>query len=160
MATGLGALPFFLIGEFADRWAVALWGLASGIMITASLFGLISEGLASGSISAVAIGAVAGILLIVGPRRLIDGYDIEPEVYERADVEKLLLILGVLTIHSFPEGVAVGVSFADLGLSGGALVGGVTVPVLAVFMTIAISIHDIPEGVAVSIPLRSMSVDN
>jgi ZIP family zinc transporter len=38
------------------------------------------------------------------------------------------------------------------------VVGGLTLPVLAVFMTVAISIHNVPEGVAISIPLRSMDV--
>lgn len=35
------------------------------------------------------------------------------------DLRKLVLILGILTVHSFPEGVAIGVSFADLGLGTG-----------------------------------------
>jgi ZIP family zinc transporter len=158
LATGLGALPFFLFEEFADRWTVALWGLASGIMITASFLGLISEGLANGTLAEVAIGGLAGAALVVLAHRVIDDYDVEPKVYEQADVEKLLLILGVLTVHSFPEGVAVGVAFADLGLEGGISIAGTLVPVLAVFMTIAISIHNVPEGVAVSIPLHSMGV--
>ncbi len=45
VATGLGAIPFFFIDEFSDRWNVALWGIAPGIMVAASLFGLIGEGL-------------------------------------------------------------------------------------------------------------------
>jgi ZIP family zinc transporter len=69
-----------------------------------------------------------------------------------------VLILGILTVHSFPEGIAVGVSFADLGLEGGVGILGFTVPVLAIFMTIAISIHNVPEGTAISIPLKSMGV--
>jgi len=84
--------------------------------------------------------------------------EIDPREYEEADFKKLVLILGVLTVHSFPEGVAVGVSFADLGLSGGTELFGFTVPLLAVFMTVAISIHNIPEGTAISIPLRAMGV--
>jgi ZIP family zinc transporter len=52
------------------------------------------------------------------------------------------------------------VSFADLGIAGGTEVFGVAVPLLAVFMTVAISIHNVPEGVAISIPLRSMGVPN
>jgi len=74
-----------------------------------------------------------------------------------------VLILGILTVHSFPEGVAVGVSFAELGLADVAsgetvTVADLTLLVLAVFMTVAISIHNVPEGIAVSIPLRSMGV--
>jgi ZIP family zinc transporter len=82
--------------------------------------------------------------------------DVDPREYAEADYRKLLLILGILTVHSFPEGVAVGVSFADLGLSGGVPVFGFAVPLLAVFMTLAIAVHNVPEGVAVSIPLRSL----
>ncbi|ELY52529.1 zinc/iron permease [Natronolimnohabitans innermongolicus JCM 12255] len=71
-----------------------------------------------------------------------------------------MLILGVLTVHSFPEGVAIGVSFADLGLEGGTELLGFTVPLLAIFMTVAISIHNVPEGTAIAIPLSSMGVSD
>jgi ZIP family zinc transporter len=95
---------------------------------------------------------------VVVAHDLIVDSEIDPREYEEADFKKLVLILGVLTVHSFPEGVAVGVSFAELGLEGGIGLAGFTVPLLAVFMTIAISIHNVPEGVAISIPLRAMNV--
>jgi len=67
-----------------------------------------------------------------------------------------VLILGVLTVHSFPEGVAIGVAFAEMGLSGGIPFLGFAVPSLAILMTVSISIHNIPEGIAISIPFRAM----
>ncbi|QGN07410.1 ZIP family metal transporter [Halorhabdus sp. CBA1104] len=161
LATGLGAIPFFLVDDISDRWYVGLWGLASGIMLAASLFGLIMEGLsAGGTLIEVAVGMLAGVLLVIVAHRVLDDTDFDPKEYAEADFKKLVLILGILTVHSFPEGVAVGVSFAELGLDGaqGPLLFGATVPILAIFMTIAISIHNIPEGVAISIPLRSMGI--
>jgi ZIP family zinc transporter len=163
LATGLGALPFFLVDDVSDRWNVALWGLASGIMVSASVFGLVVEGLsAADSPLELVPGLVAGVVLVVVAHEVIEGYEVHPKRYEEADFRKLLLILGVLTVHSFPEGVAVGVSFADLGLeaAAGTTLGlfGFVVPVLAVFMTVAISIHNVPEGVAISIPLRTLGV--
>ena len=162
LATGFGALPFFFVSDVSDRWNVVLWGVASGIMVSASVFGLVFEGLAEAASPLELVpGLVAGVVLVVVAHEVIEGYDVHPEVYEEADFRKLLLILGVLTVHSFPEGVAVGVSFADLGLGGSATavgVFGVTVPLLAVFMTVAISIHNVPEGVAISIPLRTLGV--
>jgi ZIP family zinc transporter len=67
LATGLGAIPFFLVDDLSDRWNVILWGLASGIMVSASVFGLLFEGLQSqqGSLVRVGIGVVAGVLLVV-----------------------------------------------------------------------------------------------
>ena len=62
--------------------------------------------------------AGAGVLLVIGGHRIIDGFDHSPKKYEQADFKKLVLILGVLTVHSFPEGVAIGVSFGELGLAG------------------------------------------
>ncbi len=173
LATGLGAIPFFFVEEFSDRWNVALWGTASGIMVSASLFGLFNEGLTytTGVPTMLLGGILAGVVLVELSDRLLDGVDIggdepvddgtrraetdgagvdesrlEAEAFAEGDPKKLLLILGILTVHSFPEGVAVGVSFAELGLGGGVPVFGFAVPVLAVFMTVAISIHNVPEG--------------
>jgi ZIP family zinc transporter len=174
LATGLGAIPFFFVDDVSDRVNVVLWGLASGIMVSASVFGLVLEGLAEadpwGSVLALglprwtalatplAVGLLAGVLLVVVAHDVIEGYEVTPRQYEEADFRKLLLVLGVLTVHSFPEGVAVGVSFAELNLEGGVSILGFAVPLLAVFMTVAISIHNVPEGLAISIPLQSMGV--
>jgi ZIP family zinc transporter len=158
LATGLGALPFFFFDSISDRRSVLLWGLSSGIMVSASLFGLIGEGLAEGTPAEIAIGMAAGVVLVVVAHDILLDADLDPREYEEADFTKLVLILGVLTVHSFPEGVAVGVSFADLGLEGGTTFLGFTIPVLAIFMTVAISIHNVPEGTAISIPLKSMGV--
>ncbi|EMA65764.1 zinc/iron permease [Halorubrum aidingense JCM 13560] len=158
LATGIGALPFFFFDSISDRGNVALWGFASGIMVSASLFGLVEEGLSEGSIWQIGVGMLAGVVLVVLAHEVLMDADVDPREYEEADFKKLLLILGVLTVHSFPEGIAVGVSFADLGLEGGTQLFGFTVPLLAVFMTVAISIHNVPEGTAISIPLRAMGV--
>lgn len=158
LATGLGALPFFLFDSISDRQSVLMWGFSSGIMVTASVFGLVKEGLAEGTPVGIAAGALAGVALVVIAHGYLADTDIDPQEYEEADFRKLVLILGILTVHSFPEGIAIGVSFADLGLEGGVGILGFTVPVLAVFMTVAISIHNVPEGTAISIPLRSIGV--
>ncbi|KAB7516428.1 ZIP family metal transporter [Halosegnis rubeus] len=152
VATGLGALPFFLVGEVSRRLNVALWGVASGIMLTASALGLVPEGLAHGEVTTVVVGLLVGVALVALAHRLLDDHEFDPGEYETADVRQLALILGVLTVHSFPEGIAIGVSFAALNLDAG------VVPPLAVAMTVAISVHNIPEGVAISIPLREMGV--
>jgi ZIP family zinc transporter len=158
LATGLGALPFFFFEEISDRWNVVLWGFASGIMVAASLFGLIFEGLSEGTPLEILVGMGVGVALVVVAHEVLVDADIDARDYEEATFKKLVLILGVLTVHSFPEGVAVGVSFADLNLGVGPAVFGFTIPVLAVFMTVAISIHNVPEGTAIAIPLRSMGV--
>lgn len=173
LATGLGAFPFFVVDDVSDAWNVVLWGLASGIMLSASVFGLIFEGLAeaqpwtvpgvalsepAGRAVPLGIGLLAGVVLVVVAHDVIEGTDIDPRQYEEVGFKKLVLVLGILTVHSFPEGVAIGVSFAELGFEGGVRILGLSVPLLAVFMTVAISIHNVPEGLAISIPLQAMGV--
>ena len=168
LATGLGTVPFFFVKEFSKRFLVGMWGLASGIMLSASFLGLIPEGLTAAKeyplfdsiYLAVGIGIVLGILLVVVARRVVDEVDIDPGTFEERDFKKMLLILGVLTVHSFPEGVAIGVSFAELGFGSGIPILGLAVPSIAITMTIAISIHNIPEGVAISIPFKASGVSN
>ncbi|MDY6771641.1 MAG: ZIP family metal transporter [Candidatus Nanohaloarchaea archaeon] len=159
IATGIGALPFFLVDELNLRWEVGLWGLASGIMVSASVFGLLREGLReAGSGFLLGSGILTGVFLVLAAEKIVHSHEVDPREFEQADFNKLLIILGILTVHSFPEGVAVGVSFAEMGLTGGLPLFGLAVPVLGVVMTVAIAIHNIPEGTAISIPLRSMGV--
>jgi len=168
LATGLGTIPFFFVKDFSERYLVGMWGLASGIMLSASFLGLIPEGLKAAQqypfynsvYLAVGIGLLAGVLLVVGARRLVDDIDLDPGTFEEAGFKKMILILGVLTIHSFPEGVAIGVAFAELGLGSGVPILGFAVPAIAITMTIAISIHNIPEGIAISIPFKANGVGN
>lgn len=168
LATGLGTLPFFFIKEFSDKLLVGLWGLASGIMLSASFLGLIPEGLIAAQkypfynsqYLAVSAGLLVGAALVIFARRWIDETELDPGTFEEADYKKMLLILGILTVHSFPEGVAIGVAFAELGLGGGIPIFGVAIPAIAITMTIAISIHNIPEGIAISIPFKASGVSN
>ncbi len=166
LATGLGVFPFFFVKEFSKKRLVILWGLASGIMLSASFLGLIPEGLNAAKdyplygseYLAVGLGLLTGILLVIGAQRLIDEVELDPGTFEEADFKKMVLILGILTVHSFPEGIAIGVSFAELGLGGSGLWLGI--PAIAITMTIAISIHNIPEGVAIAIPFKANGVSN
>lgn len=168
LATGIGAIPFFFIKEFSKKILVGLWGLASGIMLSASFLGLIPEGLTAAQkyplynseYFAVGLGLLLGGLLVIGARRAVDDIDLDPGTFEEADYKKMVLILGVLTIHSFPEGVAIGVAFAEMGLESGIPIFGLAVPAIAITMTIAISIHNIPEGIAISIPFKASGVSN
>jgi len=168
LATGLGTLPFFFVKDFSARWLVGMWGVASGIMLSASFLGLIPEGLNAAKkypilgseYLAVIIGLLIGVLLVVVARRIVEGIELDPGTFEEADFKKMVLILGVLTVHSFPEGVAIGVAFAEIGLGGGIPILGFAIPAIAITMTIAISIHNIPEGVAISIPFKASGVSN
>lgn len=168
LATGLGTIPFFFVKEFSKKWLVSLWGLASGIMLSASFLGLLPEGLAAAqkyplfnsAYLAVGIGLAFGVALVVVARRVVDDAEIDPGTFEEGDFKKMILILGVLTVHSFPEGVAIGVSFAEMGLGSGIPILGLAVPAIAITMTIAISIHNIPEGIAISIPFKASGVGN
>lgn len=158
LATGLGAAPFFIVDDISDRWKTALWGLAGGIMVAASLFGLLFEARAYGTLVEIAIGVSIGVLLVIVADRVLEDAHVDPKDYKEADFKKLILILGVLTVHSFPEGVAVGVAFAELNLGVGMALWGFTLPVLGIFMTIAIAIHNIPEGLSISIALKNLGV--
>ena len=140
LATGLGALPFVFMKDLTRRWLGASNALAAGLMLAAS-FGLVYEGVDYGLVRTLA-GALTGLAFIVLVRRLLRR-DEHPAVFAQMndmDARKALLIVGVMTMHSFTEGVGVGVSFG----------GGIE---LGLFITLAIAVHNIPEGLAISLVL-------
>jgi zinc transporter ZupT len=147
LSTGLGAVPFFFFHEINRHWLGAANAIAAGLMFGASL-GLVWEGI-DYDMMRVAVGVVFGLVLIVVARRLIG--DREEEFHlgavEGADAIKMLLIVGVMTVHSFAEGIGVGVSYGDGGSFG-------------VFISFAIAVHNIPEGLAISLVLIPRGVSS
>ncbi|XP_031112622.1 putative zinc transporter At3g08650 [Ipomoea triloba] len=145
-ATGLGAVPFFFV-DLDPQWSGICNGMAGGVMLAAS-FDLIQEGQDHGSGSWVVFGILAGGIFISLCKKFLDHYgEVSMLDIKGADAAKAVLVVGIMTLHSFGEGAGVGVSFAgSKGLSQGVLV------------TLAIAVHNIPEGLAVSMVLASKGV--
>lgn len=133
LATGLGVIPVSLIEENATQAKAWASGLAAGMMVWASLATIITEGMALSPYSCLA-GAALGAAFLIGMSRVVP-----PDEEHRGG----LLLWFVMLIHSFPEGLAIGVGFAtgDLGFG--------------ILLALVISVHNIPEGVAISLAMRS-----
>src|SRR6476469_7999024 len=71
LATGIGAIPVFLLGDRAVALRPALWGFAAGAMGVASLLGLLLPALDAGSAVSVAVGLALGIAFVVAGRRFL-----------------------------------------------------------------------------------------
>ena len=140
VATGLGALPFVFVKSMTRRWLGISNAVASGLMLAAS-FGLVYEGVRYG-VAQTVVGVLIGLAAIVLARNLLSdrGGAVAFSEMGAFDARKALLIVGVMTAHSFSEGVGVGVSFG-----GGQALG--------LFITVAIAVHNIPEGLAISLVL-------
>lgn len=145
LCTGLGALPFLFVKQIDNRLLGIGNALAAGLMLGASI-GLIVEGATLESteqpILRLFIGVVLGLVLINLAHRLLRNRDAEFHIgqVQGADALQMLMIVGVMTVHSFAEGIGVGVSWGD-GDSFGTLI------------SAAIAIHNIPEGLAISLVL-------
>lgn len=146
LATGLGALPFLFMSSVSPRAVAYSNAIAAGLMLGAS-FGLVAEGTQYGRLETLG-GCFLGVVFILITQRLLSGYDENELVFQSVRGEgarRMLIMVVVMTVHSFSEGVAVGVSFG----------GGVT---LATLITVAIAVHNIPEGVAITAVMRPQGV--
>ena len=147
LATGLGALPLLLTHAAGGRTLGLANAAASGVMVAASV-SLVLEGYDRSGSRTVG-GFVAGALFVLGISRVLHAPHHAHDFgsLRGEDAVKALLIVGVMTVHSFAEGVGIGAAFG----------GGET---LGVLITIAIAVHNIPEGLAISLVLvpRGVSV--
>ena len=147
--TGLGSIPFFLLpkGEkLAPLYAGLANAIACGVMLAAS-FDMVHEGQPHGP-GLVVFGLFCGATFIAFLQKILRAHeDVSFANLVGADARKTLLVVGIMTAHSFGEGSGVGVSFSGVhGWAQGCLV------------TFAIGVHNIPEGLAVSTVLASKGV--
>lgn len=137
ITTGLGALPFFFIKDISPSLLGKSNAAASGLMLAAS-FSLIMEGYKVSEWMTIG-GMAAGVILVLVAHKGMDNMgDVGVQDLIGGNKKRMFMFLGIMTVHSFAEGVSVGVSFASTMEFG-------------VFIAIAIAIHNIPEGLAISL---------
>ena len=97
-----------------------------------------------------AIGAGLGLLFILGTKGILDKYeDLKVGGMDVIDSRKALLVFFVMTLHSFSEGVGIGVSF-----------GGTHGSELGMFISASLAVHNVPEGLAIAVVLLPRGTSN
>ncbi|MFP4323955.1 MAG: ZIP family metal transporter [Anaerolineales bacterium] len=145
IATGFGALPFLFVRRIGTRWLAIGNALAAGLMLGASI-GLVIEGVTLEAVDQPAlrlvIGMAIGVALVAAAQTLLEDRDEDFSIgrVQGANAVQMLMIVGIMTAHSFAEGIGVGVSYGDGDAFGQ-------------FISLAIAIHNIPEGLAISLIL-------
>lgn len=142
LATGVGSLPVFLLTRPSEKVMDTLLGFAAGVMLAVTAFGLLVPAIDEGGIWV----ALGGLALGVGSLVLMDRsiphmHFISGLEGPRSNLRRIWLLILAITIHNFPEGLAVGVSFGTEEIGAG------------VVLALAIGLQNMPEGLAVALPL-------
>ncbi|MFN6567844.1 ZIP family metal transporter [Dendronalium sp. ChiSLP03b] len=152
LATVIGALPILLPINLTQRIQGIMLGFGGGVMLAATSFSLIVPGteaaVAQGqSQASAALIIVAGVLL--GGVFLQLAHRFMPhehffkgkENVTHNNLKRIWLFIAAITIHNFPEGLAVGVNFGNNNIADG-------IPV-----ALGIGLQNIPEGLVVALSL-------
>jgi ZIP family zinc transporter len=156
LMTGLGALPVLFVRKLRQATEDALLGFAAGVMLAASFFSLIVPGLnyardilrvdrptaAAVVLAAVLLGAAALFMVnhVVPHEHFVSGR----QGSQRIKAQRIWLFIIAITLHNFPEGLAVGAGFG-----GGDLAAGTK-------LAIAIGLQNAPEGLSVAVALVAL----
>ncbi len=152
LMTGVGALPVLVGRRVSARASDAMLGFAAGVMLSASYFSLILPGIDAAELvygstlvaAFVAAGGIAlGALFVAGLNEALphEHFVAGREGRDTAALGRIWLFVIAITIHNFPEGLAVGVGFG-----GGDIRNGMS-------LATGIGLQNAPEGLAVALAL-------
>lgn len=157
--TALGAASVFFTKEVSKKLLDWMLGFAAGVMIAASYWSLLAPSIemSKGQGLPMWVPPAVGFLLGGVVLRLIDrvlphlhlGYPMREAEGIKTSWQRSVLLVTAITLHNFPEGLAVGVAFgaAAVGMPQASLGG-------AIALALGIGIQNFPEGIAVAMPLR------
>lgn len=148
LATVLGALPAVFMKEISFRTVNFMMGMAAGIMLAATAYSLVEPGVEFGNalwpgfgVYVVVAGIMLGAWFLDWAERTVPHDVFEGDAEISSALRKVWIFVVAITIHNFPEGLSVGVSFGGGDWNNGTL------------LAIAIGAQNIPEGMAVALPL-------
>lgn len=154
-STVFGAVLGFVFGSLPHRVGDIILAFGAGVMLSASILGLILPSLECAGGSALVI-TVTGVLLggviidlmdKLTPR--LEGYIIKTESDdpdEKKRRQRVLLFILAIAIHNIPEGLASGVAFGAGDLGG------------ALTVAVSIALQNIPEGMVMISPMLSVGI--
>ena len=143
--TTMGGLLGIFIKKNSNKFLSFILAFASGLMMAVICFDLIPESLEITNITYSLLGIIIGIIVMFFCDLLVEkkfNKNIELKENKNSLLKTGLIVSIGLTIHNFPEGLAIGSGFeasTKLGLG----------------LAIAICMHDIPEGLLMSIPMKN-----
>jgi ZIP family zinc transporter len=148
--TGIGALPILFAKDVSERLLAAFLGFSAGVMLAATAFSLIVPGIEIGDEM---FGQGTGIYVVVGgiflgalflavlDHSLPHVHPVLGSEGPKSNLRRVWLLIIAITLHNFPEGLAVGVGFGAGHLGE------------AIALMMAIGLQNMPEGLAVALPL-------
>jgi len=142
LATGAGALPVLFTRKVSDKLLDVMLGFSAGVMLAATFFSLLVPAIDLGGIWVAVFGIMFGAITLHLVDRFIPHF--HPALGAEGPSSRLSrvwLFALAITIHNFPEGLAVGVSFGSRDVAAGLVV------------ATAIGLQNMPEGLAVALPL-------
>ncbi len=153
-ATIFGALLGFVFKNISHKFSDIVLGFAAGVMLAASVLGLILPSLEYGGKFGI-ITTVAGIFTGAFCLSLID--KLVPHLHKfmgegeeahgnNASIDKVLLFVLAIAIHNLPEGIAAGVGFGSGNTSDALLIAG------------GIALQNIPEGMVIIGPMLAAGI--
>ncbi|MEM3381672.1 MAG: ZIP family metal transporter [Candidatus Bathyarchaeia archaeon] len=142
LATGAGALPVLFTKKVSDKLLDVMLGFSAGVMLAATFFSLIIPTIELSGVWVAVLGIVFGaVTLHLIDRSIPHFHPILGLEGPPSRLSGVWLFALAITIHNFPEGLAVGVSFGIRDVAAGIVV------------ATAIGLQNMPEGLAVALPL-------
>ncbi|MBO4989144.1 MAG: ZIP family metal transporter [Clostridia bacterium] len=142
--TALGGFFVFFSKRFSEKLMTFLTAVSAGIMIAASFFSLLLPALSYEAPIPIGVVVFLGFLIGGGMIPLVDLF--LGRLFRGRETSSMLLV-GSVTLHNIPEGMAIGVA---LGASGGyaSFIAGFS-------LALGIGIQNFPEGLCVAMPLKA-----
>lgn len=155
LGTGVGALGVFFVRRLSDALEDGLLSAAAGVMLAATFFSLLLPSIEHGverfgsdlvAVLVVLAGLLTGAAAIDLLHRNLphEHFRVGTEGPDASALARIWLFVIAITLHNFPEGMAVGVGFA-----GGDLANGRS-------LAAGIGIQNLPEGLAVAVSLLAV----
>ncbi len=155
LGTGVGALPILFTRTLGDRLQGIFLGFGGGVMLAATSFSLIVPGIESAvsqgfSNGEAAIAIAVGLLFGGGFLWLAHNNFPHEHIFKgregptRQKFQRIWLFIIAITLHNFPEGLAVGVGFGSGDMANG------------IALALGIGLQNIPEGLVVAVALRTL----